>query len=96
MIELYKLKLTVWLSMTVTVALVAVSYLFLHAEVRDEARISRGLIERQNMEIVELKNTVLLMRNQQSAQCKQYESDMDRFFRDHPEYKQHLWICRVE
>ncbi len=95
MSDAQQLKFTMWISLTVLVVLMAANYWFLHSEVRSEAKLNRLQIERQSTEIVDLKKIVQLMRDHDSEFCKQYESDMDRFFRSHPENKRHPWICRV-
>lgn len=82
-----------WGHVLVMVAITLFAYFMLSAEVRWNSRLNRVALDSQAKEIQQVRNGLETLRNQNMAFCLQYESDMDRFFRNHPEFKRHPWIC---
>lgn len=77
----------------VIVGILLVVFFALRAEVILDSQKNRQAIGLQDTKIENLTKQVQTLQEQQSSFCLQYEADMDRFFREHPEFNHHPWLC---
>lgn len=77
----------------VIIGVLLIVYFALRSEVNINSKSNHHAIEMQNEEILGLKKQIGVLQDQQSGFCLQYEADMDKYFRDHPEFKRHPWLC---
>jgi len=91
--ETVEIRLMGRLHFLVLIGVMVIVYFALRAEVSVDSQTNRHAIEMQDEKIVDLKKQITNLQDQESGFCLQYEADMDRFFREHPEFKHHPWLC---
>lgn len=91
--QMAEVKLVGWLQIAVLAAIMIIGYFANRAEIRIASAITQRNAEQTRKEIDAVKQQVQVMQDQQKRFCLDFETEMDRWFRNRPELKNHPDIC---
>jgi len=91
--RILEVKLVGWFQGMAWIAVMVIGFILNRSELQSGLAYMRQAVDQQRQQIEELKEQLNLSQEQRKRWCLQYESDMDKYIRNHPEFNRHPWIC---